>query len=341
MFNRILVPLDGSSLAECVLPHVITMARATGAEVTLLRAIEQNHKSEPVPSIDPLDWHLYKAEAQAYLDGVNSRLQATGLFAKSVLLEGNAAERIVEFVQEADIDLIILSSHGRSGLSGWNISSVVQKVILRAYTSVLIIPAYQATHSPLVDTELTYRRILAPLDGSQRAECILPVLSSGLSQAPDSELLLLHVVARPEMPRRTPLTAEDRELAERLVERNYDEMSKYLTQLKSRLPGNVQIDIRTSDNVIATLHNIVEEEAVDLVLLSAHGYTGENKHPYGSVVTSFIAYGTKPLLIVQDLQPDAIEQSKAEVVASWIGSTNGVSDRFTTAGWPTNANGRS
>ena len=69
--------------------------------------------------------------------------------------------------------LIILSSHGQSGLSEWNVSSVVQKIVLRARTSIMIVRAYQRI--PPETAGLRYRRILVPLDGSQRAECVLPV----------------------------------------------------------------------------------------------------------------------------------------------------------------------
>ncbi len=319
MFHKILVPLDGSSLAECVLPHVVTLAQATGAEVTLLRVMEQNAAPDQVWSIDPLNWQLRRVEAQTYLEDISQRLQAANLAVpvEWVLLDGQAAERIVEFVHERGIDLIILSSHGRSGLSGWNVSSVVQKIILRAYTSLLIVRAYQPYPSQL--TDLRYRRILVPLDGSSRAEYVLSMLTL-LSQKCQAEIILARVVARPEMPRRAPLTPEENEWVNNLVEHNYGEATDYFDHLKSRLPGDVQTRVLVSDSVIATLHELVEDEGADLVLLSAHGYAGRQKHPYGSVGISFIVYGTTPLLIIQDLPHHTIEPTPAEVAASQSGN---------------------
>ena len=311
MFDHILVPLDGSSLAECVLPHAMAVARACGAQVTLLRVLERPQAAGPTRSVDPLDWHIRKAEARAYLDGLSARLQEAGLRTESTLLEGQAAERIVEFVRGHDVNLIVLSSHGRSGLSDWNVSSIVQKIILRAYVPVMIVRAYQPVAGDL--TGLRYRHMLIPLDGSQRAECALP-LATTLSRSHGSELLLVHVVSRPEMVCRAPPTQEDTELVNRLTERNRLEATRCLENLRSRLPLDVQTRVLVSDNTAATLHRLVEQENVDLVVLSAHGCSGRTEWPYGSLVVNFIAYGTTPLLIVQDLSPDEVERTQAEMV---------------------------
>jgi nucleotide-binding universal stress UspA family protein len=170
MFNKILVPLDGSDLAECVLPHVVTLARSSGAEVILLQVLEQNNPPDQVRPVDPLNWRFRQIEAKTYLEDVDRRLQEAKLIGsiETVLVEGQAAERIIELAHERNVDLIVLSSHGRSGLSGWNVSSVVQKIILRAHTSVFVARAYQANQPDLLG--LRYQRILAPLDGSQRAD---------------------------------------------------------------------------------------------------------------------------------------------------------------------------
>ncbi|MCK4449342.1 MAG: universal stress protein [Anaerolineae bacterium] len=310
MLDHILVPMDGSSLAECVLPHAMAVARACGAQVTLLRVLERPQTTGPTRSVDPLDWHIRKAEARAYLDGLSARLQETGLRTESTLLEGQAAERIVEFVRSHDVSLIILSSHGQSGLSDWNVSSIVQKIILRAYVPVMIVRAYQPIAGDL--TGLRYRHMLIPLDGSQRAECALP-LATTLSRSHGSELLLVHVVCRPEMVCRAPPTQEDIELVNRLTERNRLEATRCLENLRSRLPLAVQTRVLVSDNTAATLHRLVKQENVDLVVLSAHGCSGRTEWPYGSLVVNFIAYGSTPLLIVQDLSVDEIEPTQAEM----------------------------
>jgi nucleotide-binding universal stress UspA family protein len=311
MFNHILVPLDGSPLCECVLSHVVTLAQILGARVTLLQVLEPVHTTaDPTRSVDPLSWHMRKAQAGAYLDAIAARLREADLRVEKALLEGQAAERIAQFAKDQSADLIVLSSHGEGGLNKWNISSVVQRTILEASISVMIVRAYQPVPSDL--TGLRYERLLVPLDGSQRAECTLP-LATTLARIHESQLLLAHVVARPEVPRRAPPTQEDIELANQITERNRLEAAEYLQQLQSRLSLDVQTCLLVSDNAAATLHELVEQENVDLVMLSAHGYSGGTKWPYGSVAVSFIAYGTTPLLIVQDLSQEELERMQAEM----------------------------
>lgn len=310
MLERILIPLDGSMLAECVLPHAVTLGRAAGARLALLQVVEPLPEGDSVTT-DPLHWHLRKAESQAYLDEVGKRLRELGLTVESVQLEGPAAERIVEYARELDADLILLSSHGQSGLSPWNVSSLVQKVILRANRSVMIIRAYEM-RTPQLDT-LSYRRILVPMDGSRRAESALPVAAM---LAVEGEILLASVVERPEMPRRSPLSADDAELAEKIVTRNRDEVEKYLDQLKAWLPQKVSTRLLVADSAVMALHRLAQEENVDLITLSAHGYSGDVHRPYGSLVTSFIVYGSTPLLIIQDLPADLIEATEAERMAA-------------------------
>ena len=70
-----------------------------------------------------------------------------------------------------------------------------------------------------------------------------------------------------------------------------------------------------SENEIASLHSLVDEEAADLVVMSAHGYSGDARWPYGSTVTSFIGFGTAPLIVVQDMSPDRLQPTPAEIAA--------------------------
>ena len=312
MFDRILVPLDGSSLAECVLPHVIAIAQAFDAQVTLLRVLEHPHGSALMQAIDPLEWQLIKTEAEVYLNEVTTRLQNLGLKVQGTLKEGQAANSIIDFAHRKDIDLIVLSSHGQSGLSGWNVSSIVQKIILRAYTSMLIVRAYQSAHKDLAS--LGYRQIMVPLDGSQRAENVLaPTML--LSRFYGSQLLLAHLVCKPDMISRTPLTPAEIELINKITERNRKEATRYLEEIRSRPMEGVNIRLYISEGDSADLHNVVELEGVDLVVLGAHGYSGNPKWSYGSMTLNFIVYGTTPLMIVQDISRDEAQKTAAEIIA--------------------------
>ena len=106
------------------------------------------------------------------------------------------------------------------------------------------------------------------------------------------------------MPRRTPLSEEDESLVNRVVERNVEEGNSYLEQMRSRVPVELETRLMQCSSVAATIHEVAEHESIDLVILSAHGQTGRTAWPYGSVVINFIAYGTAPVLIVQDARQE-------------------------------------
>jgi nucleotide-binding universal stress UspA family protein len=317
MFSNILVPMDGSPLAECVLPHVVTISNVFAARATLVQALELADPSSG-QIIDPLGWQMVKIEAQNYLEGIAQLLHQAGLQVDCQLIDGQAANSIIDFAHSKSTDLIILSSHGRSGLSAWNVSSVVQKIVQRAHLPYMIIRAYEPRQD--LYSDLKYQTLLVPLDSSQRAECVLPI-ATRLASYFQARLLVVHVVARPEMPHRMPLSVEDIALADRLTERNCREATKYLEQIKNRLTSknvNVQTRLLLKDNVAFALHELVEQENVDLVVMSAHGYSGKTRWPYGNVVEKFITYGATPLLIYQDYKPNELDSTHAEIAMRQI-----------------------
>jgi len=315
MFGKIVAPLDGSAFAASVLPHVVALVQATGAHVILLRVM--GREANAPSAINPVDWQLQKTEAQIYVDELSSRLTPLLNAQPEVLvLEGHVADRIIEYAHQNNCDLVVLSSHGQSGLHSWNISSITQKVIARIGKSVLLVRAYQMiTKSQAGEWDgLRYQRIVVPLDGSPRAEHVLPV-ATALAGWHAAELVLVHVVTHPTMIQRMPLTAEESALAEQLFERNQSQAHKYLEQLRLRLNPEPQIHVVTGDNVPATLHRFVNQQGADLVIMSAHGHSAQRQWPYGSLVMSFVEHGATPLLILQDMPPNAIEPTAAELAA--------------------------
>lgn len=312
MFKRILVPLDGSKLAECVLPHLVAIAKICEPEVQLIRVLDPVGVAARTRMIDPVDWQIRKAEAESYLSGIADPLQNAGLQISTHLYEGRPAEQIIEVAHAWDSDLILMSSHGQSGISPWNVSSVVQQVILLAHCSFMIIRAYQPPAGELAD--LRYDKIFLPLDGSQRAEMTLR-LAESLAQAHKSQVLVAHVVRQPELPRRTTASPEDLLLVNQLVQRNQDEAESYLEDLKSRVGMPIQTRLEVSPTIGRTLHQIAEDNNIDMAILSAHGYSGGTRWPFGSVCLGFIVYGSSPLLILQDLPFSRIELTRAEIAS--------------------------
>lgn len=308
MAIRILVPLDGSSLAATALAHAIGFSLTPDTYITLLRVVERTTAQQ---SVDPLDWHLQRSEAQAYLEQTRELLNAQWQEMlpeppEVVLLEGNAADRIVEYAQNAGMDFIVFASHGRGGFTGWNMSSVASKIAVRAVTSMLLVrpsldavAQYEGALQPV-----RYRRIVVPLDGSQRAEHVLP-LASTLAERHGAELILLHVVAKPELIQRMPLTEDEIALVDKVVMRNQRQASDYFAQLGSRIAVRPETTVLVEEDATGALHQFINEKEADLVVLSAHGHTGRQQWAFGSLVTSFLTHGTTSLLIMQDmpLQP--------------------------------------
>jgi nucleotide-binding universal stress UspA family protein len=252
-------------------------------------------------AVNAFDWILDKAEAEAYLEGTAVRLQTAGVATKTLVMAGQPATVVTDFVQNQKVDLVIVSSHGESGTTGSNLGSSAQNILLRSQVSSLLVRADQP--APVQQTDLRYRHLLVPLDGSQRATHVLPFATT-LARLYDSRLLLVHVLSQPEMPRHGPLSPEHQALGDQLTAHNHEAMTQHFARLASQLPAATESRLLEREDVAASLHEIAEAEGIDLVILSAHGYSGGNQWPYGSITANLIAYGRAPLLLIQDLPAD-------------------------------------
>jgi nucleotide-binding universal stress UspA family protein len=281
------------------------------ARITLLRVL-----TAPRGHVDPVEWELARAEAHGQLARFDQQLAATDLTSGVAVVEGRSAEQIIHFAQEHHADLIVLSSHGEGGLTGWVLSSTAQKVVARTHSSVLIVPAYAVADGTRVSA-VRFRKVLMPLDCSPRAECILP-FAAALARAHDGELILTHVVPEPELPRRMPPSSEDIDLARRLTERNRNESQRYLENVANDLSAQ-GIRVRTHAVVSTrrphTILELAEREDVDLIVACAHGATGNASDRYGSTAAHLIQSSNRPIVILQDLAGAVRESTRAEVAA--------------------------
>jgi nucleotide-binding universal stress UspA family protein len=148
---------------------------------------------------------------------------------------------------------------------------------------------------------ITYRKILLPLDGSQRSECVLPAAIM-LSQKHHAQVLLAHVVEHPRMPRRIPLTKKEKSLSDAIMELNRIDAEKYLSGLKDRFAQPASAQVLLGESALFTLHQLAEQEQCDLVMLSAHGHTSNMAWPHGSLAESFIAHGSTSVMVIQDMK---------------------------------------
>jgi nucleotide-binding universal stress UspA family protein len=137
-----LVPLDGSELAESVLPHVRDLAALIGLEVILVRVhtlfIESLRGEAYSPDVESI-LEQAREEAGNYLEKIAGRLRAEGVKVSTVALEGNAAAEIINLAQRTPDNLVAMSSHGRSGLTRWLLGSVADRVIRHSGDPVLVI----------------------------------------------------------------------------------------------------------------------------------------------------------------------------------------------------------
>ena len=149
MYKTILVPLDGSELAELVLPHVEMLAKAGAepAEVVLLRVCESARMvmggyGEAVGQMVVLTEQAAaacKEDAEEYLAAMEKRLKEKGLKVRAVLLDGDAANEILDYAVNNPVDLIAMGSHGRSGIRRWAYGSVASKVLRGIATPILVV----------------------------------------------------------------------------------------------------------------------------------------------------------------------------------------------------------
>lgn len=143
MYQKILAPLDGSEIAECTLRHLKTIGTGCNVlEIVLLTVVE------PVRQAYGIGEHMVrdarqKAEdaAKDYLSRMAKDLEKDGARIETVVVSGHPEEAILDYVEENQVDLVIMSTHGRSGVSRWLLGSVAQRVANHSPVPVLMVPS--------------------------------------------------------------------------------------------------------------------------------------------------------------------------------------------------------
>lgn len=347
MFNRILVPLDGSAFAERALPHAELIAQIFDATIVLLRVLEPTTKHDKPEGVDPLTWQIRKNEAELYLQGMveqvekkldNQSMEDRGNLGRSkrveyAIREGRTPENIVNFAQTENIDLLVISTHGWGGFTRWNISSVAEKVLKVIYKPVLLVRAYEEIEE--INHNVHYNRILVPVDSSRRAECVFPAAislarealifkdslaqksGSGLLDVPQASsqscLILTTVIHPPELPIPEPYSEEIHNLVNQILQFSHQFAQDYLQRIKEQMTVVCETIVLENRSVSSALQDLAEQQDVDLIILAAHGYTGQNIHPYGSITRDIMELGSKPILIIQDISPAEVIPTDSEL----------------------------
>jgi len=147
MYQHIMVPLDGSELAECVLPHVEAIAGGCNVtNVTLIRTITPFHLYAYAEDKLPVNEHkrleaLHMDKARVYLESIVARLKEKGITAQSKVLIGSEVNELVDYVAKNGVDLIVISTHGRSGISRWVWGSVADRLLRASCVPVMMVRA--------------------------------------------------------------------------------------------------------------------------------------------------------------------------------------------------------
>ena len=197
MYKRILIRLDRSKLAEEPLGYGIWLANKSGAELVVMNVCgPQDCACEPEKCVVIPEARSYIEEKVVLVRQMLSEIEGRSEQVKSLVVAGDPATEILRYVEEQNIDLVIMATHGRSGIKRWLIGSVADKVVRNSSHPVRLIKSF----SPAPDKmdEIPDRSILVLLDGSELAEEILPYASyhANLSKG---ELKLLNVCAPPDI----------------------------------------------------------------------------------------------------------------------------------------------
>jgi len=295
-FQRLLVPLDGSRLAESALPAARFLAGLFHSSVTLIHLIEHN----AAPAVHS-ERHLTEpGEAQAYLQEVAQRAFPAGVPVEHHVHTAeisDVARSLVDHAAELKVDLIVMCTHGRGGLRDLLFGSIAQQVVALGQTPVLLIRPTQTGEAP----PFACRLILVPLDGDPAHEAGLAA-ASVLARASSGALHLVMVIRgigslkadQAATALLMPLTMNA------LLEVSEQQAQDYLRQNIARLQAealNVTAEVGRGEPV-RYLRSAAKRAGADLIVLGTHGKTGLEASLSGSVAPRLSGRAHVPLLLV-------------------------------------------
>ncbi len=296
---RILVPLDGSVLAERALGPAIQLARHAQprATIILFRAAKLSSilaGGYPVGPVAPMDTDAIsdRTECATYLQAISSRRALSDTPVETSILTGITSDAICQAAQDLRADFIVMASHGRTGFARTALGSVADEVLRRSHVPTLIVRAEQKTL--VQETPAHPPTILIPLDGSPLAECII-VPARSVAHAFGGQIRLLHV-----------LPDHDHTAGEHAAGTPWLQAQDYLAGMRRRLENEGV----TTDYVIMRGHTAeaiaayAREHACDLVALATHGRSGIPRMVLGSVASALISRLHAPLLVVHPLRAE-------------------------------------
>lgn len=285
MFERIMVPLDGSKVAEQVFPYVAELATAFGSEVTSIGICEPEESEYG---------HICHVYMNNQADVLKTKIGTDKV--KSVVLSGRPAEEILGYAEKHEVSLVVMASHGRSGIKPWSLGSTVDKVIHKIAAPLLII---RATEKPAeLGKTGFFRRILAPLDGSEACETVLPYVTE-LMEKFGSEISLLQVLASGKHVH-TIGGIDYVYFKDHDINSMKSKAKEYLDKVGAKLESIKAIkkcEIKFGDPA-EEIVKCAKEKDVQLITLSTHGHSGIERWAYGSVTYKILQTSNKSILLI-------------------------------------------
>lgn len=294
MFRQILIPLDGSPVAEQVVPLAKMLVLRFQSAVVLLRVIEPIHarrRAEGEVFRDDDQVELLRGSALEYLETVHHDF-AAGISVEREVRVGSPATVILDLAESAPVDLIAMATHGHTGLQRWVYGSVADKVLSSARLPILLV---RASERPRAFGPI--KRILVPLDGSTLAERAL-IPARQLAKAFDAEVLLLRVW-EPSTYVPDGLSAGTSVAA--LSEAVRGAVEEYLTEKTREMRSQgVRVGWEAPFGMVAeNILDVAEKHAVNLVVMSTHGRSGVGRWVMGSVADRVLRASRTPILLIR------------------------------------------
>lgn len=297
MLTRLLVPLDGSTFAEQALPTAVSLVKERHGrlELVLVHEPQRHHGMEDTP------WSGARRSMQdSYItDKAQQLSSACGSAVAHTLATGEVAEEVCRRARETEADLIVMTTHGRTGLSRAWLGSVAEAIVRRATTPVLLLR--DAHGDPSRMPPLEFRRILVPIDGSFASRRIFGI-ASAIANPAISEFVLLRVVAP--VPANVDTTFPygyisspvDQEATHELMVDASRQLTEPAVELAERSACDVDPRVATSDHPAAAITQIAERHQIDLIAMTTRGL-GASHSAIGSVAARVLHTSTLPLLL--------------------------------------------
>jgi nucleotide-binding universal stress UspA family protein len=238
---------------------------------------------------------------KAYMDINAKALKSQKVKVTTAIAYGNAADEIIKFADKSKVDLIITSTHGRSGIKRWMLGGVALKLLYGTCVPVLLVKSRASKIS-----KVAFKKILVPLDGSPFSEASIPYVKE-LAKGTGGEIVLLRVSEPPILPAdRSPAIkpswGEYRDILMAEIQRQALEyLQKVKTELeKSGAKVSAQAILGKTTEIIL---QVAQKEDVNLVAMTTHGRTGISRWVYGSVATRIVEESLQPILLIRPTMP--------------------------------------